>query len=408
MLILNIDERINLFREMITCGHRLYFWSFDANCAPIYTNFPVSHYYRDLLNLDHDSQNLLLGISNQRKPVLMTNKVGLAWIAAFEFDQEKELHRIHGIGPVYIEEPSRKNLDRFLYSLDLFGDELQELRELIFELPVLSITRFYDFGLMLHYCLTEEKLTVSDVQYPKPQTPPHVKRGTAISQELHGTWAMEQELLRLVEEGNLDYREKAARMVTTGQVGQLGNGDPVRNLKNLTIIFTALCTRAAIRGGVSPEIAYTLSDNYISSIETSASFAEIAEINAAMQDDFVQRVHQVRTGIISPQIEKCCHYLQIHCTEQISIPALAQKMGYSASHLTRLFKKETGMTILDYVRNVRMEQAKNALRLGGESVQEICHRLGFSSQSYFGKQFKESTGMSPMEYRENHGIKGQS
>ena len=50
-----------------------------------------------------------------------------------------------------------------------------------------------------------------------------------------------------------------------------------------------------------------------------------------------------------------------------------------------------------------MEQAKDALRLTDERVQSICHRLGFSSQSYFGKQFKEATGMTPGEYREKQG-----
>lgn len=400
---LAIEDRLSLFREMITCGHQLYFWSFDADCAPIFTNCPASRHFRELLGLDKSALEVLLRLSGERRPVLMTNRIGLVWIADFAFDEQHRLTHIHGIGPVSIEEPSRRSIDKFLHSLDLFGDEMRELRALLLGLPVLSITRFYDFGLMLHYCLSGEKITISDIQYPKPNTAPKAKRGTNVSRELHGTWVMEQELLRLIEEGNLDYKQKAARMVTTGQIGQLGNGDPVRNLKNLTIIFTALCTRAAIRGGLTPEIAYTLSDNYISSIETSVSLAEIAEVNAAMQDDFVQRVHQARMANANPQIENCCHYLQLHCAEPIRIPALAQKMGYSPSHLTRLFKRETGMTILDYVRCARMEQAKDALRLSGESVQSICHRLGFGSQSYFGKQFREATGMSPTEYREKHG-----
>lgn len=85
---------------------------------------------------------------------------------------------------------------------------------------------------------------------------------------------MEQELLRLIEEGNLDYKEQAFRMVSTGSLGKLGNGDP----------------------------------------------------------------------------------------------------------------------------------AKDALRLSGESVQAICHRLGFGSQSYFGAQFKKHIGMTPTEYRKRQGI----
>ena len=84
-------------------------------------------------------------------------------------------------------------------------------------------------------------------------------------------------------------------------------------------------------------------------------------------------------------------------------PELSAQMGYSASRLTKMFKRDTGMTINEYLLSERIAQAKDALRLSGESVQNICHRLGFGSQSYFGKQFKRATGMTPLEYREKQG-----
>ncbi len=88
-------------------------------------------------------------------------------------------------------------------------------------------------------------------------------------------------------------------------MARLGNGDPIRNLKNMTIIYTALCTRAAIHGGLPPEISYNLSDMYIQSIEASRSLGEIAEVNSAMVDDFVRRVHHCRTHPErSPQMEE--------------------------------------------------------------------------------------------------------
>lgn len=183
----------------------------------------------------------------------------------------------------------------------------------------------------------------------------------------------------------------------------MGNGDLVRNLKNLTIIFTALATRAAIRGGLMPEIAYKMSDHYISSIEMCITLPEIAEITAAMQEDFVQRVHRCKIEHISPVVQNCMGYLQTHLTEKINVPELSAQMGYSASRLTKMFKRDTGMTINEYLLSERIAQAKDALRLSGESVQNICHRLGFGSQSYFGKQFKRATGMTPLEYREKQG-----
>ena len=64
-----------------------------------------------------------------------------------------------------------------------------------------------------------------------------------------------------------------------------------------------------------------------------------------MQDDFVHRVHQLheKTGI-SPQIRKCCDYIQIHTEDKISLHDIAGICGYSPEHLSRKFKKETGMS----------------------------------------------------------------
>ena len=398
------ERDLSLFRELITCGNMIYSWTFDTEDSLLSTNCPKAEQARNLLGIGAETFETLRAMSEQHRPVLMTAPLGMVWVADFEHGEGNTLHRIHAIGPIFLDEVSGRDMDRWLDSLKFSASGKRELRDLTRSLPVLSITRFYSYGLMLHYCLTGEKIGSSDFQYPQAKKESRHRRRKADEKESHGTWAMEQELLRLIEEGNLDYKKEAARLVSTGQLGNLGNGDPVRNMKNLTIVFTALCTRAAIRGGLTPEVAYSLSDHYISSIETCTAPPEIAEVNAAMQDDFVQRVHQFRAeGGISPQIQNCCNYLQLHLAENIPIPALAEKAGYSVSHFTRRFKQEVGMNASEYVMQKRIEAAKDALRLTDENIQTLAHRLGFNSQSYFGKQFKHFTGMSPSEYREKQG-----
>ena len=399
------EHNLFLFRELITCGHELYFWEFDGDFTPVETNCPEGRFYRHLLGVSRDTFSILQKAASGGRPVVMTSQLGLIWIADFALDETGQLHRIYAIGPAFVEDLSMANIESALKDFDLFGSDKIKLRDFLLRLPVLSITRFYDYGLMLHYCITGDKISHSDFQYPEVEQPAKKRSQGSADSDFHGTWVMEQSLLRLVEEGNLDYKNQASRILGKGNTGQLGNGDPVRNLKNLTIVFTALCTRAAIRGGLTPEIAYTLSDKYISAIETGTTLSEVAEVNAAMQDDFVRRVHQCKTDGISPQVRNCMNYLQLHLTEKISVPELASKMGYSASHLTKLFKREVGTTIHAYIMSLKMDQAKDALRTTGESIQKICHSLGFESQSYFGKQFKAATGMTPMEYRESQGTR---
>ena len=68
-------------------------------------------------------------------------------------------------------------------------------------------------------------------------------------------------------------------------------------------------------------------------------------------------------------------------------------LGVSASYLSRLFKKETGVSVSAYIRNRKIEMAKNLLRFSNDSMIEIANRLSFSSQSHFIQQFREVVGM---------------
>lgn len=72
----------------------------------------------------------------------------------------------------------------------------------------------------------------------------------------------------------------------------------------------------------------------------------------------------------------------------------------STSYLSRLFKKETGISVSDYIRRQKIDMAKNLLKYSEYSMIEIANRLSFSSQSHFIQQFREIVGMTPKKYRE--------
>lgn len=270
---------------------------------------------------------------------------------------------------------------------------------MIQQVPVIPVTRFFEYGLMLHYCISGVKISISDLQYARTEQHRQQPKPTA-QKDTHGTWAMEQRLLKLIEEGNLNYRELSECMIGDGRIGDLGNGDSIRQFKNLTIIYTALCTRAAIRGGLDSEIAYSLSDQYIHSIEACSDISDIADINAAMQEDFVRRVHNVKLKeSVSPQIRKCCDYIQLHLDRTVTLGELALFSGYSEDYLSRKFRREMELTLGEYIMEQRIQRTKTLLRSTQLSVQEIAEQLGLQSQSYLGQQFKKATGMTPGAYR---------
>jgi len=86
---------------------------------------------------------------------------------------------------------------------------------------------------------------------------------------------------------------------------------------------------------------------------------------------------------------------------RISLDELAEHLHLNASYFSRLFKKETSITFIEYVTRQKMERAKELLGEAKLTVGEICEQLGYDNQSYFIKTFKSLVGATPIEYRKN-------
>lgn len=388
---------IPYFEELISCGRSLYSWTYSSSMTLLRSNCPHENVLHPLfLMLQRQTQKL----PSFDRPVALSNSLGLSWIADFEHDGPSLLC-LHVIGPVFHYPPSPELYSISLPQLSIPAEERQKLAAVLPQLPVLPILDFLQYGLMLHYTLTGEKILRGEFQYHNELNEYRNEEKNEIN---HRTaWLAEQTLLQQIEAGNLDYRQSAQRerLIAATGAGYSFSGDSLRQQKNTAITFTTLCACAAIRGGMPPETSQALREHYIKNIEACQSLSGLLKVNAAMQDDFVQRVYQQKrqTGI-SPQILQCCNYIQLHIGERIQLKTLARHVGYAESYLTQKFRREMGQTLGEYTLSVRMERAKDLLAGSLYSVQEISRLLGYTGPSYFSEQFKRYTGQSPTRYRQ--------
>ena len=93
-------------------------------------------------------------------------------------------------------------------------------------------------------------------------------------------------------------------------------------------------------------------------------------------------------------------YREIHVEEMLAVCNL------SRSHFHALFKRFTGRTFVDYVQAIRVEHAREALVTSDDRVSDVADACGFSSAAYFATVFRELTGVSPSEYRQQHALEG--
>lgn len=98
------------------------------------------------------------------------------------------------------------------------------------------------------------------------------------------------------------------------------------------------------------------------------------------------------------KLQVAIDYIQAHLSEDISLEALAQEVGMSMHHFSRLFKRSLGYSPYQYVLKCRIEQAKMLLLQRQLNIADVAFTVGFSSQSHFTQHFKRFVGATPKQF----------
>ena len=109
------------------------------------------------------------------------------------------------------------------------------------------------------------------------------------------------------------------------------------------------------------------------------------------------------TGERSPLIQRAEHMIEEYYSQGITMEEVARKLGVSPEYLSRQFKKETGISFTEEIRNVKVEKVKTLLLGTNQNLTQIAAMTGFSDPKYMSKVFKDVVGVLPAEYRQMNG-----
>lgn len=185
-------------------------------------------------------------------------------------------------------------------------------------------------------------------------------------------------------------------------VGMLSK-DSVINLKYHMVISAAIIARICIEKGLEPERSYRMSDFYIKKLDDAVTENQVEEIHNHMVLDFTGKMRLLKKdhGMSRP-VTKCINYIYSHISERITVKELAEYTSVSTSYLSRQFAKELGVSIGDYIREMKINAAEEQLLNTDDSILDIALQLSFSSQSHFIQAFKTITGVTPKKYRDQN------
>lgn len=101
----------------------------------------------------------------------------------------------------------------------------------------------------------------------------------------------------------------------------------------------------------------------------------------------------------SKKVAMMIHYIQQHLSEKLSLNEIADCVELSEIHTSRLFKKEMGVRLTEYINAQRIERAKELLASTDIKIKDVAAQVGIADQLYFAKVFKKETGVPPREFR---------
>ena len=313
-------------------------------------------------------------IMNQKTPVIYQDENKVIFCGMRE-----KMTKMLLLGPICIEDMSYVEIHRYCKAYQIENEQCP---------PKLKLQNLLALLELLSYIKIEEKYEDEEI----------LDANGLIEKQEIGLEA-DVRTMDYIREGNLEEVVGAVELLAS-TAGKLSENE-IRNERNLGICSITLATRAAIEGGAAPAKAYKLSDLYINKIDQCKRMTEIFEYRKRSLYDFAKLVVEEREKRANSRYtEQCKEYIRKYYHQKICIPDIAEALGVSESHLSRIFKKETGESIQKYSMHMRIERAENLLKYSEASLTEISEYLCFSSQSHFGKVFKVYKNMTPKQYRD--------
>jgi len=133
-------------------------------------------------------------------------------------------------------------------------------------------------------------------------------------------------------------------------------------------------------------------------------FETISDIRAWLRKrmfEISESLHQKKKRKNARLIREITDYVQEHLSGNITLRDVADRFSFSPNYLGTIFKDGTGQNFSEFVIGYRMEKARALLKESSLKIYEVADRVGYRYLPYFSKQFKETYGMTPVEYKRN-------
>jgi AraC-like DNA-binding protein len=214
-------------------------------------------------------------------------------------------------------------------------------------------------------------------------------------------YSIKQEM-QWIRHGRVDLVEEAFKQRYPEMVLKSGtfSDDFLQHFEYSVIMAIALCAHEAEENGVNPRTVYALRDDYLQKVSVAGTIQEYYDLCYEIILTYTTLIRDAKVIVTGNHYVDCAkNYIREKISEDLTVDKIAQSVNISPEHLTRLFRKHAGIPIKKYIMNQKLKTASELLIYSDYTILDIAKILGFSSQSHFGKVFKQHTGETPLAYR---------
>ena len=317
----------------------------------------------------------------------------------------KESEEYLVIGP-YLNEPVNENQIRELQSnLDIDETLLIELKKYYSAIPIVRLDRLWALcNLFLEkYFETKGPFSVVGIKEEhitskKYNLDESLDKNLSIKM-LEERYQMENELMNAVSRGDFPSAFMAYEKMKSNLNSYYSINDSVNSSTKGITILNVILRKAAEAGGVHPLYLNDLSTKYsIFSLSKS-----VDNISVKMIKDYCSLVKDHALEGVSPLIKRAVSYINLNLDSYLTVSDIAYNLCITPNYLSRLFRKENGISVIEYINQKRIEEAIQLMKKTDMQIQMIAEKVGINDLSYFSKLFKKQLGKSPTQYRRDMG-----
>ena len=223
-----------------------------------------------------------------------------------------------------------------------------------------------------------------------------------VDMDIKARYDIENRLLIAVENGDVNEAVELLSTMYAKVVGLKRLQDEVQNAKYKSFIINVLCRKAIERAGVALATIDALSSKYAAIIDSTTSYENMYDVTQAMIIDYAQAALKIKATLYSPKINKVVQYIELNLMNELNLRQIAAYVNLAPAYLSRVFNQEIGMSLAQYITEMRMAKASELLMRTSLTVQTISEQIGFKQMSYFSQKFKQHFEMTPLQYRNKY------